>query len=59
MFAPDVIGYNYAKMGILLSAASTGTDLKQKKVNVAFVRDLGLAKSTLLIRAVNLVKQQL
>jgi replicative DNA helicase Mcm len=56
MFAPDVIGYNYAKMGILLCAASTGTDIKQKKVNIAFVGDPGLAKSTLLMRAVKLVK---
>jgi replicative DNA helicase Mcm len=55
MVAPEIIRYNHAKMGILLSAASTGTDLKQKKVNVAFVGDPGLAKSTLLRKAVKLV----
>jgi replicative DNA helicase Mcm len=55
MVAPEIIGYEDPKKGLLLCAASTGTDLRQKKVNVAFIGPPGLAKSTLLRKAVKLV----
>ncbi len=55
MFAPDIIGYNYVKKGILLIAASTNTDISDKKLNALLIGDPGLAKSELLRKAVTLV----
>ena len=51
----DVIGYNHAKKSVILCAATTGTDITQKKINIAFVADPGQAKSLLLRNAVKLV----
>jgi DNA replicative helicase MCM subunit Mcm2 (Cdc46/Mcm family) len=55
MFAPDIIDYNYVKKGILLIAASTNTDIDDKKLNALLIGDPGLAKSEFLRRAVELV----
>jgi DNA replicative helicase MCM subunit Mcm2 (Cdc46/Mcm family) len=55
MFAPDIIGYNYVKKGILLIAASTNTDINDKKLNALLIGDPGLGKSELLRKAVTLV----
>jgi MoxR-like ATPase len=55
MFAPDIIGYNYVKKGILLIAASTNTDINDKKLNALLIGDPGLAKSELLRKAVTLI----
>ena len=55
MFAPDVIGYNAVKKGLLLCAASTGLDKTEKKIHVILVGDPGLAKSLLLKRVTKLV----
>jgi replicative DNA helicase Mcm len=55
MLASEVIGYNHVKKGLLLSAASTGIDLKQKKINTVLVGDPGTAKSLLLRNAVKIV----
>ncbi|CAN5306031.1 minichromosome maintenance protein MCM [soil metagenome] len=55
MFAPDIIGYNVVKKGLLLCAASTGLDKTEKKIHVILVGDPGLAKSLLLKRVTKLV----
>jgi DNA replicative helicase MCM subunit Mcm2 (Cdc46/Mcm family) len=55
MFAPDIIGYNYVKKGILLIAASTSLDINDKKLNALLIGDPGLAKSEFLRRASELV----
>jgi DNA replicative helicase MCM subunit Mcm2 (Cdc46/Mcm family) len=55
MFAPDVIGYNYVKKGMLLVAASTNNDINQKKLHALLIGDPGLAKSALLRKSTKLV----
>jgi replicative DNA helicase Mcm len=55
MFAQNVIGHNFPKMGIILTAASTGPDTRDKKISTAFIGPPGLAKSLLLSKSIKLV----
>ena len=55
MFATSIIGNNYVKKGLLLSAASTSLDKKAKKLHAILVGDSGLAKSELLKAVTKLV----
>jgi replicative DNA helicase Mcm len=55
MFAPDVIGYDIVKKGLLLAAASTNTNTEAKKVHLLLIGDPGTAKSTLLMKSTKLV----
>jgi DNA replicative helicase MCM subunit Mcm2 (Cdc46/Mcm family) len=54
-FAPNIIGYNDVKKGLLLCAASTNLDTNRKKLNAALLGDPGTAKSLLLQEAIKLV----
>ena len=55
MIATPVIGYNHVKKGLLLSAMSTSTDKKIRKLHVLLVGDPGLAKSELIKHSARLV----
>jgi DNA replicative helicase MCM subunit Mcm2 (Cdc46/Mcm family) len=55
MFAPDIIGNNMIKQGMLLCAASTNTDENQKKIQVFIIGDPGLGKSAMLRKSIELV----
>jgi DNA replicative helicase MCM subunit Mcm2 (Cdc46/Mcm family) len=55
MFAPDIIGNNVVKQGMLLCAASTNKDEIQKKIHVLIIGDPGLAKSAMLRKSIELV----
>lgn len=53
LFAPDVIGYDSVKEGLLMVAASSGPDIRsktRKRIHAALVGPPGLAK-TMLLRA--------
>jgi DNA replicative helicase MCM subunit Mcm2 (Cdc46/Mcm family) len=53
LFAPDVIGYDAVKEGLLMVAASSGPDIRsktRKRIHAALVGPPGLAK-TMLLRA--------
>ena len=62
MVAPSVIGYNHAKVGLLLAASSAGNDLdavrqgrQRSRINVLLAGEPGNAKSTLLRASTKLV----
>jgi DNA replicative helicase MCM subunit Mcm2 (Cdc46/Mcm family) len=55
MFAPEIIGNNIIKQGMLLCAASTNTDENQKKIQVLVIGDPGLGKSAMLRKSIELV----
>jgi DNA replicative helicase MCM subunit Mcm2 (Cdc46/Mcm family) len=62
MVAPPVIGFNHAKEGLLLAAASTGNDLdgmrkgmQRSRINVLLAGEPGNAKSVLLRASKKLV----
>jgi DNA replicative helicase MCM subunit Mcm2 (Cdc46/Mcm family) len=55
MFAPDIIGNDIIKKGMLLCAASTNTDETKKKIQVLIIGDPGLGKSAMLRKSVALV----
>jgi replicative DNA helicase Mcm len=55
MFATSIIGNNFVKKGLLLTAASTSTDKTSKKLHDLLIGDPGLAKSELLRAATKLV----
>lgn len=55
MFAPQIIGHNMVKQGLLLSATSANLDKTSKKIHMLLVGDVGLGKSVLLRQAVKLV----
>jgi DNA replicative helicase MCM subunit Mcm2 (Cdc46/Mcm family) len=55
MFAPDIIGNNIIKQGMLLCAASTNTDENQKKIQILVIGDPGLGKSAMLRKSIELV----
>ena len=54
MFAPDIIGNNIIKQGMLLCAASTNKDESQKKIHVLIIGDPGLGKSAVLRKSMEL-----
>ena len=56
MVAPEIIGFNAVKLGILLCGGFTNTDESKKKINVLIIGEPGLGKSTLLRRSVELVQ---
>ena len=55
MFAPDIIGNNIIKQGMLLCALSTNKDETQKKIHVLIIGDPGLGKSAVLRKSIELV----
>ena len=57
MLAPNVIGYNYVKKGLLICAVSSGRDLRQtrRRINAILIGGPGLAKTTLLREIVKIV----
>jgi DNA replicative helicase MCM subunit Mcm2 (Cdc46/Mcm family) len=55
MFAPEIIGNDIIKQGMLLCAASTNTDETQKKIQVLIIGDPGLGKSAMLRKSIELV----
>lgn len=55
MFAPDIIGYDTIKLGMLLCAASTNADETKMKIHVLTIGDPGLAKSLTLRKSIELV----
>jgi DNA replicative helicase MCM subunit Mcm2 (Cdc46/Mcm family)/DNA polymerase elongation subunit (family B) len=56
-FAIDIIGNSFIKKVLLLSAASTSLDIEKDKLHVALLGEVGLAKTLLLRRAVELVNK--
>jgi replicative DNA helicase Mcm len=57
MFAPDIIGNDIVKRGLLFSAINSGADSpkKRERLNALLVGPPGLAKSRLMREAINLV----
>ena len=60
-FAPDIIGYEYVKKGLLMVAANAGIPNNEKRIpkrlriNALLIGDPSLAKSTILRRLVKIV----
>ena len=57
MFAPDIIGHDIVKRGLLFSAVNSGTDThkKRQRLNSLLIRPPGVAKSRLLREVTQLV----